>query len=148
MSNGPMNNGPAGDAQFVIFAHSGDYDRLYQVATLAVSAAANGDDVRVILFFEALRRFAADDLDDTRFPASYGEEGPRLEERMKKAHAHSVSDLIDTARQTGRLKLYACAAQVKFLDLSAADLEGIVDEVISLPNFLRQTSDARTKLFI
>jgi peroxiredoxin family protein len=140
--------GPMSNAQFVIFAHSGGYDSLYQVATLAVSAAANGDDVRVILFFDALRRFAEDDLDDTRLPASYGEEGPKIEARMKKARAHSVSDLIDTARQTGRLKLYACAAQVKFLDISAEDLEGVVDEVISLPNFLKQTSGARTKLFI
>ncbi|MEE9257081.1 MAG: hypothetical protein V3V56_07920 [bacterium] len=137
-------NGPG----FVIFAHSGGYDRLYQVATLAASAAANGDDVRIILFFEALRRFAADDLDDTRLPASCGEEGLRIETRMREARAHSVSDLIDTARQTGRLKLYACAAQVKFLGLTAEDMEGVVDEVISLPNFLRQTSGAHTKLFI
>jgi peroxiredoxin family protein len=136
------------DSQFIIFAHSGDYDRLYQVATLAASAAAIGENVRVILFFEALRRFVADDLDDTALPASYGDEGPALEARMKEARAHSAGDLIETARRTGRLKLYACAAQVKFLGLTAADVEDIVDEVISLPVFLRETDGARTKLFI
>ena len=134
--------------QFVIFAHSGEYDRLYQVATLSASAAANGDEVNVILFFEALRRFVDDDLDDTRFPLSYGGRGVGIETRMKKARAHSVSDLIDTARQTGRLKLFACAAQVAFLGFSAADMEGVVDEVISLPNFLGLTKGAHTKLFI
>ena len=134
--------------QFVIFAHSGDYDRLDQVATLSASAAANGDEVNVILFFEALGRFVNDNLDDTRFPATYGERGLEIEAKMEKARAHSVSDLIDTARQTGRLKLFACAAQLTFMGFSAADMDGVVDEVISLPNFLRQTKDAHTKLFI
>ncbi len=134
--------------QFVIFAHSGDYDRLYQVATLAASAAANGDDVRVILFFEALRRFTEDDLDDAAMPPSYGDAGPRWEAGMREGRAHSAGEIIDTARQTGKLRLYACAAQVKFLGLSAEELEGVVDEVISQPIFLGQTSEARTKLFI
>ena len=134
--------------QFVIFAHSGDYDRLYQVATLAASAAANGDDVRVILFFEALRRFAEDDLDDAAMPPSYGDAGPRWEAGMREGRARSAGEIIDTARQTGKLRLYACAAQAKFLGLSAEDLEGVVDEVISLPNFLGQTRGAETKLFI
>ena len=134
--------------QFVIFAHSGDYDRLYQVATLSASAAANGDEVSVILFFEALWRFVNDDLDDMQFPPSYGERGVEIESQMKKSRAHSVSDLIDTARQTGRLKLFACASQVTFLGLIADDMDGVVDETISLPNFLRQTKDAHTKLFI
>lgn len=115
---------------------------------MSASAAANGDEVNVILFFEALRRFVNDDLDDTRFPPSYGERGVEIEAQMKKARAHSVSDLIDTARQTGRLKLFACAAQVTFMGFSAADMDGVVDEAISLPNFLRQTKDAHTKLFI
>ncbi len=134
--------------EFVIFAHSGEYDRLYQVATLAASAAANGDDVHIILFFGALRRFVDDDLDNPAFPPSYGEEGPRIEQRMRESRAHSVSELIDTARQLGKLTLYACSAQVKFLGLTAPEVEGIVDEVISLPNVLKRTADARTKLFI
>ncbi|MEE9274740.1 MAG: hypothetical protein V3V62_05480 [bacterium] len=134
--------------QFVIFSHSGDYDRLYQVATLAASAAANGEEVHVILFFGALRRFVEDRLDETALPASYGEDGPRIERGMREARAHSVSELIESARQLGKLTLYACAAQVKFLGYGPADLEGVVDEAISLPNFLERTKDARTKLFI
>ena len=67
---------------------------------------------------------------------------------MRKNRAHSVSELIESARQVGKVRLYACAAQVKFLGFSAVDVEGVVDEVISLPNFLKRTSDARTKIFI
>ncbi len=67
---------------------------------------------------------------------------------MREGRAHSAGEIIDTTRQTGKLRLYACAAQVKFLGLSAEDLEGVVDEVISLPNFLGLTSGAETKLQI
>jgi peroxiredoxin family protein len=118
------------------------------VATLAASAAANGEEVHVILFFGALQRFVEDDLDDLRLPPSYGEEGRRIEERMRNNRAHSISELIESARQVGKVRLYACSSQVKFLGLSTLDVEGVVDEVISLPNFLKRTSDARTKIFI
>lgn len=141
-----MNQGKA--RQMAIFAHSGDFDRLYQVATLAASAAANGEEVHIILFFDALRKFVEDRVDEMSFPASYGEEGERIAGRMKEARAHSVSDLIESARQVGKVVLYACASQVKFMGYTAREVEGVVDEVISLPVFLSRTQGAETKLFI
>lgn len=134
--------------QMVIFAHSGDFDRLYQVATLAASAAANGEEVHIILFFEALRKFVEDRVDDMTFPAAYGEEGKRIAERMREARAHSVSDLIESARQAGQVTTYACVSQVKFMGYTNREVEGAVDEVISLPVFLSRTQGAETKLFI
>lgn len=123
-------------SEFVIYAHSGEPDRIHQVATLAASAAANGDEVHVILFFGALKRFVDDELD----AAPPGAEGVR--------GAHSTEDLIDSARRLGKLKLYACAAQPKLLGMAPEDVADVVDEVISLPEFMRRTKGAETKLFI
>ena len=123
-------------SQFVIYAHSGEPERIYQTATLAASAAANGDEVHIILFFGALKRFVDDDL-DLCLPA--GESG---------RGAHSAEELIESARRLGRLKVYACAAQPRLLGISAADVADVVDEVISLPEFMRKTKGAETKLFI
>lgn len=123
-------------SQFVIYAHSGEPERIHQTATLAASAAANGDKVHVILFFGALKRFVDDDL-DLCLPA--GESG---------RGAHSAEELIESARRLGRLKVYACAAQPRLLGISAADVADVVDEVISLPEFMRKTKGAETKLFI
>lgn len=141
-----MNEGKS--RQLVIFAHSGDFDRLYQVATLAASAAANGEEVHIILFFEALRKFVEDKVDEMIFPAAYGAEGERIAERMREARAHSVSDLIESARQAGKVTVYACVSQVKFMGYTHREVEGAVDEVISLPVFLSRTHGAETKLFI
>lgn len=128
--------------QFVIYAHSGEYARLYQVATLAASAAANGEEVHVILFFDALRRFVDDDLDGPLAPPASGEDGPA------QGGARSVGALMDAARRLGNLTLYACAAQPRLLGLSPADVADAVDQTISLPDFMRKTQRAETKLFI
>ena len=123
-------------SQFVIYAHSGEPERIHQIATLAASAAANGEEVHVILFFGALKRFVDDDL-DAPLPAGEDARG-----------AHSAEELIEAARRLGRLKVYACAAQPKLLGLAPEDVADVVDEVISLPEFMRKTKGAETKLFI
>ena len=123
-------------SQFVIYAHSGAPDRIHQTAALAASAAANGDDVHVILFFGALRRFVDDDL-DAPLPAEEDARG-----------AHSAEELIESARRLGKLRVYACAAQPRLLGLAPEDVADVVDEVISLPEFMRKTKGAETKLFI
>ena len=122
--------------QFVIYAHSGEPDRIHQVATLAASAAANGDEVHVILFFGALKRFVDDELDAA--PPGAGDV----------RGAHSAEELIESARRLGKLKVYACAAQPKLLGLTPEDVADVVDEVISLPEFMRKTEGAEAKLFI
>ena len=122
--------------EFVIYAHSGDAERIHQIATLAASAAANGDEAHVILFFGALKRFVDDDL-DAALPSAKGARG-----------AHSAEELIESARRLGKLKLYACATQPKLLGMAPEDVADVVDEVISLPEFMRKTKGAETKLFI
>ena len=123
-------------SRFVIYAHSGESERIHQTATLAASAAANGDEVHVILFSGALKRFVDDDLDSC-LPAAESGRG-----------AHSAEELIESARRLGRLRVYACAAQPRLLGISAEDVADVVDEVISLPEFMRKTKGAETKLFI
>ncbi len=120
-------------ARFVIYAHSGERERVHQVAALAASAAANGEEVHVILFFGALRRFVEDDL-DLRPEAAAG--------------AHSAGELLEAARRLGKLRVYACAAQPRLLGLGIEDVAEAVDEVISLPEFMRRTQDAETKLYV
>ncbi|MFQ5895885.1 MAG: DsrE/DsrF/DrsH-like family protein [Nitrospinota bacterium] len=137
-----------GGGQFVIFAHSGDYDRLYQMATLAVGAAAVGHEVYILLFFRALQKFVEDEQDRMEFPPEYGEGGEAIARRMRESRVPAISQILEAARQAGRVHLYACAAQVKFLGYREEDLAGVVDRVVALPHFLERTRDARTQLFI
>jgi Uncharacterized conserved protein len=42
--------------KFVIFAHNATYDKLHQVATLGMTAAAMGKDVIVVLLFWTIKK--------------------------------------------------------------------------------------------
>lgn len=44
--------------RFVIFAHNATYDKLHQVATLGLTAAAMGKEVTVVLLFWTIRKLA------------------------------------------------------------------------------------------
>ena len=50
--------------KFVIFAHSGTYDKLYQIITLAITAASMGRETYIFLFFWALKRFVNEEYDE------------------------------------------------------------------------------------
>ncbi len=64
------------EKKFILFLHSGTYDRLYQAIMLAITAASMGNKVYIFLFFWALRKFVNGKLDDIEFPAgSYNASG-------------------------------------------------------------------------
>ena len=44
--------------KFVIFAHNATYDKLHQVATLGMTAAAMGKDVIIVLLFWTIKKLA------------------------------------------------------------------------------------------
>ena len=52
--------------KFVIFAHGGTYDKLYQIVTLAITAASMGRETYIFLFFWALKRFVNEEFDVTK----------------------------------------------------------------------------------
>ena len=56
------------EKKFVLFLHSGNYDKLYQAVMLAITAASMGNKVYIFLFFWALRKFANDKIDVIEFP--------------------------------------------------------------------------------
>jgi peroxiredoxin family protein len=57
--------------KFVLFAHNATYDKLHQVATLGLTAAAMGKDVIVILLFWTIKKLAEGRIDHIDFPTEY-----------------------------------------------------------------------------
>ena len=57
--------------KFVLFAHNATYDKLHQVATLGLTAAAMGKDVIVILLFWTIKKLAEGRIDQIDFPPEY-----------------------------------------------------------------------------
>ena len=56
------------EKKFILFLHSGNYEKLYQAVMLAITAASMGSKVYIFLFFWALKKFATDQLDVIEFP--------------------------------------------------------------------------------
>lgn len=134
--------------KFVIFAHSGTYDKLYQTITLAITAASMGKETYIFLFFWALKRFINEEFDVTRLVAEFGEEGGRLSERMQELSPVSLKEILQDVRMMGNLKVYACTAAVKFMELEESVVKSKVDDILGLTTLLEMADGAETQLFI
>ena len=134
--------------KFVIFAHSGTYDKLYQIITLAITAAAMGRETYIFLFFWALRRFVNDEFDVKKLSDEFGEEGVRLSKRMQEINPVSLKEILNEVRGMGNLKVYACTAAVKLMELEEAKVKSRVDDILGLTTILEMADGAETQLFI
>ncbi|MBM4053260.1 MAG: hypothetical protein FJ264_01020 [Planctomycetes bacterium] len=138
----------SGKKKFVIFAHSGTYDKLYQIVTLAITAASMGRETYVFLFFWALKRFVNEEFSPEVLGAEFGEEGEKLGKRMSDMNPVSIKELLIEVRKMGNLKLYACSGAVKLMDLEEKKVKSKVDDILGLTTIIEITDGAETQLFI
>lgn len=134
--------------KFVIFAHSGTYDKLYQIITLAITAASMGRETYIFLFFWALKRFVNEDFDVAKLSGEYGDEGEKLSKRMQKINPISLKELLHDVRTMGNLKVYACTGAVKLMELEESVVRTRVDDILGLTTLLEMADGAETQLFI
>ncbi len=134
--------------KFVIFAHNATYDKLHQVATLGMTAAAMGKDVIVVLLFWTLKKLAEGRIDQLDFPPEYGKAADDVARLLKEKKVPTISEMLQDARHVGSLRLIACSAGLEYMGVDGAAVERNVDEVLGLPAILSLTADAETKLFI
>ncbi len=124
----------------VFFLSSGGYEPAWQAASLALTAAAMGDEVVVVLGFGALRAAAAGKLG-----APLSAEDAASQERAAAINAASPEKMLAEARALGA-KVLACdtTARLCGLDGEALEREKRVDEVLGLASIWRLTQGART----
>lgn len=134
--------------KFVIFAHSGTYDKLYQIITFAITAASMGRETYIFLFFWALKKFVNEDFDAKKLPAEFGEEGERLLKRIQEINPISLKEILYDVRMMGNLKIYACTTAVKLMELDESVVKAKVDDIVGLTTLLEIAEGAETKLFI
>ena len=134
--------------KFVLFAHNATYDKLHQVATLGLTAAAMGKDVIVVLLFWTIRKLAQGKLDDIDFPPEYAAPGKDVARLLKEKNVPKITEMLAEAKQVGSLRLIACSAGLEYMDVDGDAVSKQVDEVLGLPAILSLTADAETTLFI
>ena len=134
--------------KFVIFAHGATYDKLHQVGTLALTAAALGRDVHVILMFWAIKKLAMGEFDTVDFPPEYDSYTEEVTRLLKEKKIPAITQMFSDARQVGTFRLIACSAGLEYMGVDHDKMTALVDEVLGLPAILRMTFDAETSLFI
>jgi peroxiredoxin family protein len=134
--------------KFVIFAHNATYDKLHQVATLGLTAAAMGKEVIVILLFWTIKKLAEGKIDTLDFPPEYAESAPQVSRLLQEKKVPKISEMFQEARLVGRFRLIACSAGLEYMGVESEAVEKNVDEVLGLPAILALTAEAETKLFI
>jgi peroxiredoxin family protein len=119
---------------------SGRLDRLYTALSLLVSAAAEGEEARGLVTFEALGPML-----DERLHARALRRGetPWLSDAGRATFARSLAELRDTAAELPDCRIWACAAAVETTGTGRADVEARLDGVLSTPRFLREIGEAR-----
>lgn len=134
--------------KFVLFAHNATYDKLHQVATLGLTAAAMGKDVIVILLFWTIKKLAEGKFDEIDFPSEYTAASYDVARLLKEKQVPKISEMLAEAKLVGTLRLIACSAGLEYMGVDGETVTKQVDEVLGLPAILALTADAETTLFI
>jgi len=100
------------------------------MTSLTGGAAAMEMEVHVFLAMDALLAFKKDVVENKAWKTS-GEVG----EALLKSGMPTFIDYLKEAKETGKVKLYACEATMTLLGLSKDELDDVVDEVIGLIGF-------------
>ena len=133
--------------KFVLFAHNATYDKLHQVATLGLTAAAMGKDVIVLLFW-TIKKLAEGRIDDIDFPPEYAASGKDVARLLQEKKVPKISEMFAEAKLVGKLRMIACSAGLEYMGVDGEAVSKEVDEVLGLPAIISLTADAETALFI
>ena len=134
--------------KFVLFAHNATYDKLHQVATLGLTAAAMGKEVIVVLLFWTIKKLAQGRIDEIDFPPEYAASAKDVARLLQEKKVPKISEMFAEAKLVGKLRIIACSAGLEYMDVDGGAVSKQVDEVLGLPAILSLTADAETTLFI
>ena len=125
----------------VVFVQQGSFEAAFQVTTLAVTAAAMGDEVILVFAFDALKLLVR-----KSFGKPHSEKELAESARSEGLGVPSPAALLDEARGLGA-KLYACDTTVKVCGVALKEAEAVLDEVMGLASLWRLTEGARILSF-
>ncbi len=135
--------------RLLLLCHDGGWDRLYQAASAAATAASTGWRVDLVFYFDALEKLLDGRLDEFTLSAGDASKARRLEEAADELGTRSPSRLLRAARAGGNARVLACSASLGLLGRDAAEVDpGIVDEVVGWPTTIALIGAADSTLYL
>ena len=125
-----------------LFVSGSGYEPAFQASSLAVTAAAMGDEIYLVFAFDALKQLARG-----TFGQPMNERESAELTRGEGLGVASPARMLDEARKAGA-RLLACDSTVRICGLTASQLvPSVLDEVMGLATLWRLTQGARTLSF-
>lgn len=136
------------DRPLAIFLHSAGYDRVYQAASLLLTASSLGRPGYLFLFYGALATYASGQWDDPEALFHEPAGAPAWAQKLRRSFALSDSpspyEILELARkEPGGLTVCACSTSAQLLGLEPADVRGRVDEIVGHAAMLDLAADAQ-----
>ncbi|WP_157370463.1 hypothetical protein [Vulgatibacter incomptus] len=126
----------------VLHLHGDSFARRYQVASHAITAAASGAEVLVILWFEGLTRWVNGSFDEP-----VGADDGAVAERLGVLGLPPPSVMLAEARALGA-RIAACETAVRLAGLDPDELGAEVDERPGLQEILERELRADLVLYV
>lgn len=120
-----------GGGPLVLFLQRGSWQDRYQAVTLAVTAAALGDQVILALFAEPLRLWVAGRFDDGAPPEAAG------------ARVQGLAQSLGEARRELGLEVVACDTAVRLAGLDPEALGTALDRLATLPTLWKAAREGQ-----
>ncbi len=126
---------------------TGSVDRLIGMAILAGGAVGMDMEVEIFLQLWGVYAFKKDVIKKNMHLSEFKEKGEQVVKRMKELNLPMWFDILKEAKESGKVKIYACSTASSVWDVKKEDLE-MVDDIIGAGEWLLESKDAAITLFI
>ena len=135
---------PGGNSFNIVMA-TGTAEKLVMLGVLTQTSANLGMPVRIFVTGTALKSFRKNGFNDRPvMPAGFEDYMKGLVAGLDKLRTDNWHKMIETAMETGDVKIFACSLMTSALGWKKEDLDPIVDSIVGATDFMIQSGGGQT----
>ncbi len=120
-----------------IVISTGTEEKMIMLGVLAQTAANLGMSMSIFVTGTALKMFLKNGFrEEPVVPAGFENFMHRLREGLAKVNYPGWHSLLETAKETGTLKIMACSLMSSALNLKKQDLDPLIDDIVGATDFM------------
>ena len=133
--------------KMAITVMSGCVDRLISLSILTSAAVAMDMEVEIFLQLWGVNAFRKVNIEKPLYLCESKESVDQAVKRMKELNMPMWHELLRQAKDSGKVKIYACSTACEFWGVKKEDLE-LVDEIIGAGEWIEKCREAKISLYI
>lgn len=134
--------------KMALVVHSGTLDLAYPPLMLASAAGASDMQVDMFFTFWGLDLIKKNGLKKAKLPGIMRLFTGFMKRKIKKVGIASLEQLLELAKETGTVRIYACTATMDLMNVKKEDLIPEVDGFMGAAGFLDIAAECDIQLFI